>query len=510
MNSINTTEIIATTSSDPVPTVLVSSEEHLSSNLANDGEDVLIGLIGNNAPSLPLEALRKSVGLKANEHADLKLSSSSSKWCLKPFENPARKDGLKLKHWSLVNDQQVYKFAKYNTTSNVFSYTTEEYYRFLREDDWTKEETDYLFKLLHAYDLRFPVVHDRYDFLGNERSVDDLKARYYSICQKLIHHRHNTADENTKKHLTQNYNFDKQREIERKSHLQSLLNRTPAQLAEEEFLYVETRRLEQNLLKRARNRDELMKLIGGAQYQMFNDLKLWPPTEPQPPRSINLISTSRAPSTAAPIGSSSSHSTNLTQPGKRNPSRGNGQVEESGITDASTETPKAVDPAVQLVEDKKNCVHRFDPSAQIQYRSVGFRSTRITLPKTVAASTRLSGIMTELQIPILVNLPKPLIMPTRTNVESYEGLIQAANQLADLKRQVDRMEAELSIQRKKRDAVVAANASKYQTEAEVEEHENGDSVAPTGHEDDPFGSDGGNLQPRSHKRSASVSSTNSL
>jgi len=34
------------------------------------------------------------------------------------------------------------------------------------DSEWSKEETDYLFKMIEDYDSRFLVVHDRYDFPG--------------------------------------------------------------------------------------------------------------------------------------------------------------------------------------------------------------------------------------------------------------------------------------------------------------------------------------------------------
>lgn len=39
------------------------------------------------------------------------------------------------------------------------------------EDDWPKEETDYLFELAREYDLRFIVMADRWEY-ASERSVD--------------------------------------------------------------------------------------------------------------------------------------------------------------------------------------------------------------------------------------------------------------------------------------------------------------------------------------------------
>lgn len=53
------------------------------------------------------------------------------------------------------------------------------------------------------------------------------------------------------------------REIERKSYLRSLMHRTPAQIAEEEFLYIESRRLEQSYTKIASERADLLKILGG-------------------------------------------------------------------------------------------------------------------------------------------------------------------------------------------------------------------------------------------------------
>ena len=37
------------------------------------------------------------------------------------------------------------------------------YQKHLNEEDWTKEETDHLFELCQQFDLRFPVVCDRYN-----------------------------------------------------------------------------------------------------------------------------------------------------------------------------------------------------------------------------------------------------------------------------------------------------------------------------------------------------------
>jgi hypothetical protein len=75
-----------------------------------------------------------------------------------------------------------YKFAHFNTNSGVYSYSTEEYHQHLRDEDWTKEETDYLIDLCQAYDLRFVVIHDRWEWRGKERSIEVSDQKSGSCC----------------------------------------------------------------------------------------------------------------------------------------------------------------------------------------------------------------------------------------------------------------------------------------------------------------------------------------
>lgn len=72
-------------------------------------------------------------------------------------------------------------------------YTNIEYEQYLKDEAWTREETDYLFELCKTYDLRFFIIHDRWDLSRFEnaktRSIDELKDRYYKvtgILQKVV------------------------------------------------------------------------------------------------------------------------------------------------------------------------------------------------------------------------------------------------------------------------------------------------------------------------------------
>ena len=74
----------------------------------------------------------------------------------------------------------------------MIKFSDEEYENLIKPNDvdWTYEETKYLWDLLERFDLRFTVVHDRYDEEKyNERIVEGLKDRYYSICRKVLENR---------------------------------------------------------------------------------------------------------------------------------------------------------------------------------------------------------------------------------------------------------------------------------------------------------------------------------
>lgn len=79
-----------------------------------------------------------------------------------------------------------------------------------RETGWSKAETDYLFRLLNDYALRFYIVADRYEWPGSERHVEDLKARYYAICRKLFKVRplDSPTDQENRNTGTVQYGFD--------------------------------------------------------------------------------------------------------------------------------------------------------------------------------------------------------------------------------------------------------------------------------------------------------------
>ncbi|KAF3690888.1 DNA methyltransferase 1-associated protein 1 [Channa argus] len=128
-------------------------------------------------------------------------------WKWMPFTNPARRDGAIFHHWRRVAEEgKDYPFARFN----------------------------------------------------KKRSVEDLKERYYSICGKLTKIR---AASGTEPKI---YIFDAGHERRRKEQLEKLFTRTPEQVAEEEYLIQELRKIENRKKEREKKAQDLQKLIKAA------------------------------------------------------------------------------------------------------------------------------------------------------------------------------------------------------------------------------------------------------
>jgi DNA methyltransferase 1-associated protein 1 len=114
-----------------------------------------------------------------------KRQSVTGKWTWEGFQNSGRNDQAKFFHWTKVeNSNSDYPWSKFNTQLERLTYTHEEYNNFLASPTWTKAETDYLVEVCYRYDLRWPVIYDRYDS-KLERSSDDLQQRFFEVVSRL-------------------------------------------------------------------------------------------------------------------------------------------------------------------------------------------------------------------------------------------------------------------------------------------------------------------------------------
>ena len=441
----------------------------------------LYALLGPNAPSLVMSGMaapdEQATALPFQPKFQRKSLASVRKWAWTPFRNPARDDtpsmsgepsaddamltdkparcGLVLHHWKPVPvgggaDDEASDdialddaWAPFNTSSQVFHYTTDEYTQHLQDADWTREETDYLIEMCDAYDLRFIVIADRYEWPGKQRSMEDLKARYYTICRRLLRERISNEDIETRHNQLQTYAYDRQQETERKQAVQKLFSRTPEQLAEEEALYVEARRLEQNEAKFAKERADLLRLLGS-----FDDVPtcspatvaavgaglIWPGSGYQDAPTDDKKSKRRRTDAAASPSKSKSDAKQALFDAQHMITR----FSTSGPEVLRTPyphlmgTPSASPPVVQSAAGTK--------SESSAHHGAYLRSTRMLTfrPNQYA---RVLQALAELHPPIGARL----VFPTATNIEKWETLLGAVAGDLEVKKQLDRVEAEYQV-----------------------------------------------------------------
>ncbi|CAN0095536.1 unnamed protein product [Ascophyllum nodosum] len=111
-----------------------------------------------------------------------------TKWKWVSFTSSARSDGATFEHWQKADAESGdYAYARYNVKvdiDNHLRYSDEEYKLHLTDAAWTKLETDHLIQLSLKYDLRWPVIKDRYKCTP-DRPVQELQKRFYDVANKL-------------------------------------------------------------------------------------------------------------------------------------------------------------------------------------------------------------------------------------------------------------------------------------------------------------------------------------
>ncbi|KAG9121976.1 swr complex subunit [Ceratobasidium sp. 392] len=430
----------------PSASTSVSAPRKLTSNAPKKPDGIsreVYALIGDNSPSLVQQyaapKLKQKPTFGKTQAAKSKPEKLASKWEWREFSNGSRQDGLKLSHWVKVppESEETYQFEKYNTQSTVYVYSTDEYNKYLQDAEWSREETDYLFEVAREYDVRFFVMHDRYDFPGGvERTVEDLKHRYYGVCRKLLRTRPWGGDETTKAQLLSSFNFDKDRESTRKEYLRGLFNRTPAQIAEEEALYIEMKRLQQNEARFARDREDILRMLGGLDSGLAN-LNVDPDYFTTGPGSVAAGAVTQEKKKKRRDTSVSASGMDVDSPGAVTPGTNSLALLGLGPTNKGRKTD-----AKQAASDLLNCITRVDPPTnptKSGHVAAHVRSSRIP---TVRASTGVHTIVAELGLS-----HDRLVMPTRASIEKLESLQAAALGVVDLKRSLDRTRLELQVQK---------------------------------------------------------------
>ena len=377
-------------------------------------------------------------------------------WTWTSFQNPARRDGLALKHWARKADPPInamddgdddalsYPFARFNVKADVPTYSDTAYVQHLAAPDWTREETDYLFEMCREYDLRFPIIHDRYEFAGGPpRALEDLKARYYDVCRALLEARTPHA-QMTPEELAQvaQLGFDRDRAKLRRAMAERQFSKTEDQMREEEMLLAELKRIVANQERMFEERKDLFTRLsypgttgsiqpytGSQGLTHLRDMMVSTSDKSKKRKSIAMAS---APEPApAPTPTSAG-------PVERSSGGGGGG---GGGGNATKE--RAVDK-----EAAKRQVRKLSREEEQQYgvssheklsAGVKLRSGMVSSNVKGATATKVMQALTQLGI------SAKLTMPTARTVSKYEQLQSAVGVLLDSKKLLDKMDQEARV-----------------------------------------------------------------
>lgn len=466
----------------------------------------------------------------------------ASKWENRSFKNSAREDEtLVLKHWRrkdespaappgeervVAQDSGVVEdstFAKYNVKVITPQYDDEQYQRHLQDHHWSKDETDYLVSLARDFDLRWPIIWDRYEYQppainldpqaaqvaidrpAPSRTLEDLKARYYTVAATMMKVRKppesmNQAEFNL---LELMQNFNPTQEKSRKQFAEAAFSRTKEEAREEESLLIELKRILARSDKLAEERRELYARLEappstgnigvftssqGLQ-QLLHQLM-----QADKSKKRRSIMGPDGTSPAGPSGLNQQSSFDRRESSVREsisgPSGGNNN--KKGPTQPGPTERRQLSPEEMQLYGVKH-FDRIPTSGPI------FRSERLNKPITSKSSVqqqKMLSVLTELGI------PHRLTMPTTNVGESYESLLNNIVTLVDQRKVLEKIQGEINMIKEKKRREEEERAAKMNSfggdgaddrDVKVEEGEREKSAAPS------VSGTGGQ-----HKRSASV------
>ena len=451
-----------------------------------------------------------------------KLPFKPRPWEETPFGNSARKDGLILRHWRRKGDvsnaaalpvtpadsnaasemEQDEKaattlsdshWAKFNVKVDKPHYTDEQYETHLKNDDWSKEETDYLVDLATDFDLRWVVVADRYEYQPKEqpkesedsmavtpqtrpRTQEDMKARYYDVAAKtmVLHNPLSSMSSSEFDAHEKMTKYDPDQEKKRKKYVEQLMSRTDEEKYEEEMLLKELSRIVLNQEKLFNERKALYDRLG---------------TPPGPPQSHSTAMYQSSQGLTQLMQSLLAQNKNkeLEKKEKRRSAMGPDGDFPGGLSGMDRSQRHSIGGGL----DKRYSFGQGGPrqlSAREEQKygvshpnerltgGVQFRHERITKAgqaKSGVQTSRISAALTELKIP-----PR-LTMPTAKVVTEYEKLIESIKTLLEVRKLSEKLDGEIKVWQAQKEQQEAKDRGE-----EVKEEEPSQAVENEEEEDD--------------------------
>jgi DNA methyltransferase 1-associated protein 1 len=408
-----------------------------------------------------------------------------------------RSDGLVLKHWrrkhalaprvqapedaAMQNDESAEpyidtctEYAKYDIKVDLPTFTDDEYDAYLRSDDWSREETDYLFQMVGEFAYRWAVVWDRYDFLpstkaqdgvdnangegdqalatmpfapSKKRTVEDLKARFYDISAKLMKQRIPEVQMDAEQYSTYEMlsKFDPVMERNRKMLATALMNRSMDEVKEEEFLLTELQRINMAANRLDAEREELRARLDAPQPNQSVSAGLQAFTSSQALQALfqQLFQQDRSKKRA---------SGGTTGPGRlslsandmvHTPGSAQAQLSAANRRQSMASQPVAQTPVKQLSPHQE---HRFNVSTHDRLTSgVTFGSDKLLKmrqAKSNVQTQKIGAALAELGIADVISIP------TSKVGEVFESLVTKLGKLLDVRKVREKEEGECRVLQK--------------------------------------------------------------
>ncbi|CAJ2502557.1 Uu.00g099510.m01.CDS01 [Anthostomella pinea] len=461
----------------------------------------------------------------------------TARWEMRSFQNSARGDcSLHLRHWRKQTDGRRSRassqpqqdgntpgdvgmgtqseseklddsgFAKFNVQVDVPQYSEDQYNSNLVSNDWTKHETDYLIELARTYDLRWPLIWDRYEYTPHlsastadgegvdvtdpntavvpaphVRNLEDLKRRYYEVAAKMM------AVQKPVQYMTQAEfalhevmaNFDPDSETRRKKFALNALSRSPDEAREEEHLLIEVRRIVARQEKLNQERRELynrldyphteqdistFKSSAGLQTLLQNMMNIDKSKKRKSLMDANGMNTpasahpSGGPPGSTPVSESRRESIAASIGGHRDSIGGGERPERPSKKGASQPERKKLSEQEEQIYGVAH-YDRLPSGPTFRYE----RINKILTTKSHAQHQRITNTLTELDIPTRLN------MPTRPVVEEMEKLLNAINILLDIRKINDKVDAEIKVEQAKKAERERASVAQAQAQTKSED-----------------------------------------
>ncbi|TLD26422.1 hypothetical protein PspLS_05269 [Pyricularia sp. CBS 133598] len=454
----------------------------------------------------------------------------AARWELRQFTNSARDDAsLILRHWCRKQDVtgggtgdasmegtgqppppkdtiEDSAFAKFNVKVDVPQYNDDQYNSRLQNAEWTKEETDYLLELVRDFDLRWPLIWDRYDYkpaqaegdttngtssavvpLASTRSMEDLKARYYEVAAKMM------AVQKPAQYMTNDefqlyetmLKFDPVQETQRKKFAANCLTRTKEEAREEESLLLEVKRI---LARQERFNEERRELYNRLDYPPTSDttdISSFKTSQGLSNLIQNIVTADKtkkrkslmapesagggggggggaaaavaaATATAAPASAgaaSSAQPASATTEGRRESTAATPAGNQRDSISA-VEKPTPVEaPAKGSKKGSAQTERRKLNEHEEQVYGVSYHDRLSSGPtfrnEKVNKLFSHKSMQQQQRITNVLNeldIPARLVMPTAAVTSQFEQLVQTVTQLVDLRKQIDKLDGEIKVE----------------------------------------------------------------